>query len=153
MVPSTVYVSVNRHYSIKIILIINIQSFIHPVRVNPIPRQIPPSPKYLRLWVRISIPYGTASTFLHFLMTKQAAAILSGILPFGTFFHRLHDTPDLAPDIGIGRRCVCRNVLCPFEPFCIKSVLCIRIPRPHSWHRLAYNSHCDNLVHIFLSLC
>lgn len=24
----------------------------HPVRVNPIPRQIPPGPKYLRPWVR-----------------------------------------------------------------------------------------------------
>ena len=58
-----VYVSVNRHYSIKIILTIKIQSFAHPVRVNPIPRQIPPSPKYLRPWVRISIPYGKASTF------------------------------------------------------------------------------------------
>ena len=90
---------------------------------------------------------------LHFLTTKQVAAILSGILPFGTFFHRLHDTPDLAPDIGIGRRCICRNVLCPFEPFCIKSVLRIRIPRPHSWHCLTYNSDCDNLVHIFLPLC
>jgi transmembrane 9 superfamily protein 2/4 len=34
----------------------------HPVRVNPIPRQIPPTPKYLRPWT---------------------AALLSGILPFG----------------------------------------------------------------------
>ena len=42
---------------------------------------------------------------------------------------------------------------CPFEPFCIKSVLRIRIPRPHSWHCLTYNSDCDNLVHIFLPLC
>jgi len=85
LVSSTVYVSVNRHYSIKIILTINIQSFIHPVRVNPIPRQIPPSPKYLRPWVRISILYGTASRYVPFLTTKQVAAILSGILPFGAF--------------------------------------------------------------------
>ncbi|KAJ3567173.1 hypothetical protein NP233_g6538 [Leucocoprinus birnbaumii] len=41
----------------------------HPVRVNPIPRQIPPSPKYLRPWV---------------------AAILSGILPFGAAFVELY---------------------------------------------------------------
>ncbi|EEB98580.1 hypothetical protein MPER_01888, partial [Moniliophthora perniciosa FA553] len=33
----------------------------HPVRVNQIPRQIPPSPKYLRPW---------------------SATLLSGILPF-----------------------------------------------------------------------
>ncbi|KAH8119533.1 Nonaspanin [Phellopilus nigrolimitatus] len=41
----------------------------HPVRVNPIPRQIPPAPKYLR-------PYW--------------AAILSGILPFGAAFVELY---------------------------------------------------------------
>ncbi|OCB88484.1 Nonaspanin [Sanghuangporus baumii] len=41
----------------------------HPVRVNPIPRQIPPGPKYLR-------PYW--------------AAILSGILPFGAAFVELY---------------------------------------------------------------
>ncbi|KIM40104.1 hypothetical protein M413DRAFT_28631 [Hebeloma cylindrosporum] len=35
----------------------------HPARVNPIPRQIPPGPKYLRPW---------------------AAALLSGVLPFVT---------------------------------------------------------------------
>lgn len=42
---------------------------VHPVRVNPIPRQIPPGPKYLRPWV---------------------AAILSGILPFGAAFVELY---------------------------------------------------------------
>ncbi|EJD03325.1 Nonaspanin [Fomitiporia mediterranea MF3/22] len=41
----------------------------HPVRVNPIPRQIPPTPKYLR-------PYW--------------AAIISGILPFGAAFVELY---------------------------------------------------------------
>ncbi|KAL0955960.1 hypothetical protein HGRIS_002142 [Hohenbuehelia grisea] len=41
----------------------------HPVRVNPIPRQIPPTPKYLRPW---------------------AAALLSGILPFGAAFVELY---------------------------------------------------------------
>ncbi|KAF8829200.1 hypothetical protein HHX47_DHR3000931 [Lentinula edodes] len=41
----------------------------HPVRVNPIPRQIPPSPKYLRPW---------------------SAALLSGILPFGAAFVELY---------------------------------------------------------------
>ncbi|KAF6762985.1 endosomal P24A protein [Ephemerocybe angulata] len=41
----------------------------NPVRVNQIPRQIPPSPKYLRPWV---------------------AAILSGILPFGAAFVELY---------------------------------------------------------------
>ncbi|TDL24197.1 Nonaspanin [Rickenella mellea] len=41
----------------------------HPVRVNPIPRQIPPGPKYLRPWW---------------------AAILSGILPFGAAFVELY---------------------------------------------------------------
>ncbi|TFY72210.1 hypothetical protein EVG20_g787 [Dentipellis fragilis] len=41
----------------------------HPVRVNPIPRQIPPSPKYLRPW---------------------AATLLSGILPFGAAFVELY---------------------------------------------------------------
>lgn len=39
------------------------QAIPHPVRVHQIPRQIPPAPKYLRPW---------------------AAALLSGILPFGT---------------------------------------------------------------------
>ncbi|KAG2016055.1 endosomal P24A protein [Coprinopsis cinerea AmutBmut pab1-1] len=41
----------------------------HPVRVNQIPRQIPPVPFYLRPWV---------------------AAILSGILPFGAAFVELY---------------------------------------------------------------
>ncbi|KAF9465037.1 Nonaspanin TM9SF [Collybia nuda] len=41
----------------------------HPVRVNQIPRQIPPGPKYLRPW---------------------AAALLSGILPFGAAFVELY---------------------------------------------------------------
>ncbi|KAI0266681.1 Nonaspanin TM9SF [Gloeopeniophorella convolvens] len=41
----------------------------HPVRVNPIPRQIPPPPKYLRPW---------------------ATALLSGILPFGAAFVELY---------------------------------------------------------------
>jgi transmembrane 9 superfamily protein 2/4 len=41
----------------------------HPVRVNPIPRQIPPGPKYLRPW---------------------SAALLSGILPFGAAFVELY---------------------------------------------------------------
>ncbi|CAA7261611.1 unnamed protein product [Cyclocybe aegerita] len=40
-----------------------------PVRVNPIPRQIPPGPKYLKPWV---------------------AALLSGILPFGAAFVELY---------------------------------------------------------------
>ncbi|KDQ57473.1 hypothetical protein JAAARDRAFT_35185 [Jaapia argillacea MUCL 33604] len=41
----------------------------HPVRVNPIPRQIPPSPKYLRPW---------------------SATLLGGILPFGAAFVELY---------------------------------------------------------------
>ncbi|KAF8633306.1 hypothetical protein AX17_004480 [Amanita inopinata Kibby_2008] len=41
----------------------------HPVRVNQIPRQIPPGPKYLRPWL---------------------AMILSGILPFGAAFVELY---------------------------------------------------------------
>ncbi|KAF8810668.1 endosomal P24A protein [Phlegmacium glaucopus] len=41
----------------------------HPVRVNQIPRQIPPGPKYLNPWI---------------------AALLSGILPFGAAFVELY---------------------------------------------------------------
>ncbi|THV02328.1 endosomal P24A protein [Dendrothele bispora CBS 962.96] len=41
----------------------------HPVRVNQIPRQIPPLPKYLRPW---------------------SAALLSGILPFGAAFVEIY---------------------------------------------------------------
>ncbi|KAF8973240.1 Nonaspanin [Flammula alnicola] len=41
----------------------------NPVRVNPIPRQIPPGPKYLKPW---------------------AASLLSGILPFGAAFVELY---------------------------------------------------------------
>ncbi|CAL1706851.1 unnamed protein product [Somion occarium] len=41
----------------------------HPVRVNPIPRQIPPTPRYLQPW---------------------AAALLAGILPFGAAFVELY---------------------------------------------------------------
>ncbi|KAF5393458.1 hypothetical protein D9757_000614 [Collybiopsis confluens] len=41
----------------------------HPVRVNSIPRQIPPGPKYLRPW---------------------SAALLGGILPFGAAFVELY---------------------------------------------------------------
>ncbi|KAH9047779.1 hypothetical protein EDB84DRAFT_1575086 [Lactarius hengduanensis] len=41
----------------------------HPVRVNPIPRQIPPPPGYLRPW---------------------ATALLGGILPFGATFVELY---------------------------------------------------------------
>ncbi|KZV77095.1 endosomal P24A protein [Peniophora sp. CONT] len=41
----------------------------NPVRVNPIPRQIPPGPKYLRPW---------------------AATLLAGILPFGAAFVELY---------------------------------------------------------------
>jgi transmembrane 9 superfamily protein 2/4 len=41
----------------------------HPVKVNQIPRQIPPAPKYLRPWV---------------------STILSGILPFGAAFVELY---------------------------------------------------------------
>ncbi|KAG7449497.1 uncharacterized protein BT62DRAFT_985108 [Guyanagaster necrorhizus] len=41
----------------------------HPVRVNPIPRQIPPQPKYLRPW---------------------ASTLLSGLLPFGAAFVELY---------------------------------------------------------------
>ncbi|KII92448.1 hypothetical protein PLICRDRAFT_50826 [Plicaturopsis crispa FD-325 SS-3] len=41
----------------------------HPVRVNQIPRQIPPAPKYLRPW---------------------AATLLSGILPFGAAFVEIY---------------------------------------------------------------
>lgn len=32
------------------------QAISHPVRVNQIPRQIPPQPKYLRPWVREAFP-------------------------------------------------------------------------------------------------
>ncbi|KAJ8076488.1 Transmembrane 9 super member 2 [Marasmius tenuissimus] len=41
----------------------------HPVRVNQIPRQIPPAPKYLRPWT---------------------SALISGILPFGAAFVELY---------------------------------------------------------------
>ncbi|TCD69794.1 hypothetical protein EIP91_006107 [Steccherinum ochraceum] len=41
----------------------------HPVRVNPIPRQIPPTPRYLQPW---------------------AATLLAGILPFGAAFVELY---------------------------------------------------------------
>ncbi|KAH8071902.1 Nonaspanin TM9SF [Cristinia sonorae] len=41
----------------------------HPVRVNPIPRQIPPTPRYLRPW---------------------SAMLLAGILPFGAAFVELY---------------------------------------------------------------
>lgn len=41
----------------------------HPVRVNPIPRQIPPAPKYLKPW---------------------SATLLAGILPFGAAFIELY---------------------------------------------------------------
>ncbi|QRV79231.1 transmembrane 9 superfamily member 1 [Ceratobasidium sp. AG-Ba] len=41
----------------------------HPVRVNQIPRQIPPTPKYLQPW---------------------SAALLAGILPFGAAFVELY---------------------------------------------------------------
>ncbi|THH30769.1 hypothetical protein EUX98_g3418 [Antrodiella citrinella] len=41
----------------------------HPVRVNPIPRQIPPTPRYLQPW---------------------AAMLLAGILPFGAAFVELY---------------------------------------------------------------
>ncbi|EMD37390.1 hypothetical protein CERSUDRAFT_114062 [Gelatoporia subvermispora B] len=41
----------------------------HPVRVNQIPRQIPPTPKYLRPW---------------------AATLLAGILPFGAGFVEIY---------------------------------------------------------------
>ncbi|OJA11697.1 hypothetical protein AZE42_02099 [Rhizopogon vesiculosus] len=41
----------------------------HPVRVNQIPRQIPPAPKYLRPW---------------------ASTLLAGILPFGAAFVELY---------------------------------------------------------------
>ncbi|KAJ7218032.1 Nonaspanin TM9SF, partial [Mycena pura] len=44
-------------------------TYSHPVRVHQIPRQIPPTPKYLRPW---------------------AAALLSGILPFGAAFVELY---------------------------------------------------------------
>ncbi|EIN11685.1 endosomal P24A protein [Punctularia strigosozonata HHB-11173 SS5] len=43
----------------------------HPVRVNQIPRQIPPPPKYLRPWV-------------------SASTLLAGILPFGAAFVELY---------------------------------------------------------------
>ncbi|KAK7692784.1 hypothetical protein QCA50_004417 [Cerrena zonata] len=41
----------------------------HPVRINPIPRQIPPTPRYLQPW---------------------AVALLAGILPFGAAFVELY---------------------------------------------------------------
>ncbi|KAF5370602.1 hypothetical protein D9758_002042 [Tetrapyrgos nigripes] len=46
----------------------------HPVRVSQIPRQIPPSPKYLRPWASAC----------------DAAAIISGVLPFGAAFVELY---------------------------------------------------------------
>ncbi|KAG7098584.1 hypothetical protein E1B28_000513 [Marasmius oreades] len=46
-----------------------LQAVRHPVRVNQIPRQIPPSPKYIRPWT---------------------AALLGGILPFGAAFVELY---------------------------------------------------------------
>ena len=55
----------------------------HPVRVNPIPRQIPPTPRYLQPWVIIIILIAPPSLTLF-----QAAMLLSGILPFGeTIYH------------------------------------------------------------------
>ena len=43
-----------------------LQAIRHPVRVNPIPRQIPPGPKYLKLWV--SLPsIGCPNIFLIFM--------------------------------------------------------------------------------------
>lgn len=56
------------------------QAIAHPVRVNQIPRQIPPQPTYLRPWVRDSLAAWTP------LLTpvRQATTILAGILPFGT---------------------------------------------------------------------
>lgn len=63
------------------------QAISHPVRVNAIPRQIPPPPKYLRPWVwHDLIPV----IFVLVLIGNQATAILGGILPFGAAFVELY---------------------------------------------------------------
>ena len=59
------------------------QAITHPVRVNPIPRQIPPQPKYLRPWVRVYGDRIVERPFLNRHPPDQAATILAGILPFG----------------------------------------------------------------------
>lgn len=59
------------------------QGVSHPVKVNPIPRQIPPTPKYLRPWVSPHSPPQLTSGSILNSCCFQWAAILSGILPFG----------------------------------------------------------------------
>jgi len=50
----------------------------HPVRVNPIPRQIPPSPWYLRPWASTLfagiLPFGAAFVELYFVMSSLFAS-------------------------------------------------------------------------------
>lgn len=50
----------------------------HPVRVNPIPRQIPPKPKYLEPWATTIfsgvLPFGAATVELHYVMSSLFAS-------------------------------------------------------------------------------
>ncbi|KAH7926733.1 hypothetical protein BV22DRAFT_1155384 [Leucogyrophana mollusca] len=50
----------------------------HPVRVNQIPRQIPPAPKYLRPWATMLLagilPFGAAFVELYFVMSSLFAS-------------------------------------------------------------------------------
>lgn len=53
-----------------------LQAIRHPVRVNPIPRQIPPGPRYLRLWVSLQ-SVGCQNIFLIFSFRLRLSSAVS----------------------------------------------------------------------------
>ncbi|OBZ67005.1 Transmembrane 9 superfamily member 2 [Grifola frondosa] len=71
----------------------------HPVRVNQIPRQIPPTPRYLKPWIATLLagilPFGAAFVELYFVLSKYRwhwRAFLTGggsafwVLAYGIFY-------------------------------------------------------------------
>ena len=105
------------------------QKISHPVRVNAIPRQIPPPPKYLRPWVRHDI---IPVIFVLLLIRK------SGDSPTG------RHSPVWC--------CICRTIFCAIELVCLEGVLRLRFSCPDRRRRRLDHCHGHNLVHVLPSL-
>jgi hypothetical protein len=132
-----------------LILIRFFQAVRHPVRVNQIPRQIPPGPKYLKPWVGFLFIYkdGRVSTDLH-PCYFQVAALLSGILPFGKLTHVY-----LVMYLNFFRCRFCWALFRFILSFCITGLLRVWFFGLDSWCGCADNGDCFNSLHLFHVMC
>lgn len=133
------------------------QAIQHPVRVNQIPRQIPPQPKYLRPWVCFFPPRPRR---LRERRLNCASLCLHSLQPFLPGFcpsvRLLRDTtggpPNSVDRPPFVRRGVYRALLRALQPIRITRVLRVRLPRPDRRRRSAHHRDGHYSVHLLYPL-